>query len=288
LSRASPARPLRPLRRLFALALLALLVTLAVQPPFASETVARGASGILFRVRTDQPLVALTFDDGPDPTYTPQVLDTLARDKVQATFFLVGRRARARPDLVARIRQDGHEIGNHTMAHPCSRAFRESAEPAGLEALTLEALEADIVETERRLREAIPEQQERSFCYPCYQDFVGEGETRQSYVPLIARHFIAARAKGEVANHPASCTLHHLSSFPVERCWGPTLVGLAERAATQGRWTILTFHGVNQGHLTVSEVDLKELSVHLQRRRERIWTAPVIEVARRIVEWRGR
>ena len=118
-------------------------------------------------------------------------------------------------------------------------------------------------------------------------DHVGEGEGRQSYVPLIARHFIAARAKGEVGNHPASCNLHHLFSYPVERSWGPTLVGVAERAAIQGRWSILTFHGVHQGHLSVADVDLRELCAHLQRHRDRIWTAPVITVARRIVEWRS-
>src|SRR5207247_2997295 len=82
----------------------------------------------------------------------------------------------------------GHEIGNHTMSHPCSRAFRETGEPAGLEALSLEELEADVVEAQRRLSLAIPEQRERSFCYPCYQDFVGEGVDRRSYVPVIARH----------------------------------------------------------------------------------------------------
>ena len=89
-----------------------------------------------------------------------------------------------------------------------------------------------------------------------------------------------------MANHPASCTLHHLSSWPVERCWGATLVGLAERAASQDRWTILTFHGINQGHLTVADVDLRELCAHLSRHRERLWTAPVITVARRILDWR--
>jgi peptidoglycan-N-acetylglucosamine deacetylase len=235
-----------------------------------------------------QGAVSLTFDDGM--TSQLQIaIPMLNEHGLAGTFYLNPRGdqwyERLQPWREAA--RAGHEIGNHTMAHPCSRAFRDSDEPAGLEALTLAELEADIVETERRLREAIPEQKERSFCYPCYQDHVGEGSTRQSYVPLVARHFIAGRTKGEVPNHPASCTLHHLASYPAERSWGATLVGLAERAATQGRWTIFTFHGVNQGHLTVSEVDLKELCVHLQRHRDRLWTAPVIQVARRIMDWRA-
>ena len=62
--------------------------------------------------------VALTFDDGPDPQQTPGVLDLLARHGQRATFFLIGERAARHPDLVARIRAEGHEVGNHTHTHP--------------------------------------------------------------------------------------------------------------------------------------------------------------------------
>ena len=85
----------------------------AVQPPVVFRVLERLFPRILWRVETSQPLVALTFDDGPSPTFTPQVLDILARHGAHATFFLIGGRALARPDLVARIRADGHEVGNH-------------------------------------------------------------------------------------------------------------------------------------------------------------------------------
>lgn len=62
--------------------------------------------------------VALTFDDVPDPRYTPQVLETLARYKVRATFFVVGQRAAAYPAIVQRMRREGHVIGNHSLNHP--------------------------------------------------------------------------------------------------------------------------------------------------------------------------
>jgi peptidoglycan/xylan/chitin deacetylase (PgdA/CDA1 family) len=65
-------------------------------------------------VETWAPLAALTFDDGPDPVYTPQVLDILARHEARATFFLIGENARRHPELVRRIREMGHEVGNHT------------------------------------------------------------------------------------------------------------------------------------------------------------------------------
>jgi peptidoglycan/xylan/chitin deacetylase (PgdA/CDA1 family) len=62
--------------------------------------------------------VLLTFDDGPDPRFTPQVLEVLGEAGVQATFYCVGRRARAWPDLVRRIAAEGHGVGSHTMTHP--------------------------------------------------------------------------------------------------------------------------------------------------------------------------
>jgi peptidoglycan-N-acetylglucosamine deacetylase len=62
--------------------------------------------------------VVLTFDDGPWPVTTPAVLDALARECVRATFFLIGQNAAARPDMVRRIRAEGHTLAHHTMTHP--------------------------------------------------------------------------------------------------------------------------------------------------------------------------
>lgn len=65
----------------------------------------------------DHKVVALTFDDGPYPPYTGQILDILKEYKVPATFFVVGRNAEKHPDVVQRIKQEGHQIGNHTFNH---------------------------------------------------------------------------------------------------------------------------------------------------------------------------
>ncbi|MEO6962985.1 MAG: polysaccharide deacetylase family protein [Puia sp.] len=66
----------------------------------------------------DKKKLVLTFDDGPDPIYTPQILDILSREKVPAAFFLVGINAENNIPLVKRIYNEGHEIGNHTFTHP--------------------------------------------------------------------------------------------------------------------------------------------------------------------------
>ncbi|NOU77671.1 polysaccharide deacetylase family protein [Paenibacillus sp. LMG 31459] len=63
-------------------------------------------------------IIALTFDDVPDPRFTPQLLDVLHKYNVKATFFVVGSRAEKHPGLVARIIREGHAIGNHSYNHP--------------------------------------------------------------------------------------------------------------------------------------------------------------------------
>lgn len=65
----------------------------------------------------EQKLVALTFDDGPDPTYTPQVLDILAQEKVKGTFFAIAQAVAARPELAQRIVSEGHVLANHSWTH---------------------------------------------------------------------------------------------------------------------------------------------------------------------------
>jgi len=62
--------------------------------------------------------VALTFDDGPHPVYTPMILDILKENNIKATFFIIGENAEKHPELIKRIIDEGHEIGNHTYSHP--------------------------------------------------------------------------------------------------------------------------------------------------------------------------
>jgi peptidoglycan-N-acetylglucosamine deacetylase len=62
--------------------------------------------------------VAITFDDGPDPQWTPKILDILKAEHAPATFFVMGSQASTHPSLLARIYREGHEIGNHTWSHP--------------------------------------------------------------------------------------------------------------------------------------------------------------------------
>jgi peptidoglycan/xylan/chitin deacetylase (PgdA/CDA1 family) len=83
----------------------------AHRPPGVVGTV------IAYRVSTDEPEVALTFDDGPSPEYTGRILQILAEHDATATFFMVGRAVLAHPELAQAVAAAGHELGNHTWSH---------------------------------------------------------------------------------------------------------------------------------------------------------------------------
>ncbi|MDF3301688.1 polysaccharide deacetylase family protein [Streptomyces tropicalis] len=79
-----------------------------------------------------RPMV-LTFDDGPDPRYTPHILDTLAKHDIRATFFVCGGMADAHRGLLARMADEGHVVGNHTWTHPLLTRLDRAAIRAEIE-----------------------------------------------------------------------------------------------------------------------------------------------------------
>jgi len=235
--------------------------------------------------------VSLSFDDGTDNQLQRAVPMLNERD-LRGTFYVPPKG----DDFLVRyapwreVAARGHEIGNHTLSHTCSRNFRPEIRPkAGLEAMSLAAVEADILEAERRLNELIPDHGPRTFCFPCYTTDVGEGATRQSYVPVVAKHFVAGRAGGEYGffNHPYNADLHHLLSTSGQQMTGPELIGLVELAMSRGQWCILTFHGIDTGGLGVCTPAFAALLDHLVRHRQRIWTDPVLRVAQHCLQLRA-
>jgi peptidoglycan-N-acetylglucosamine deacetylase len=72
---------------------------------------------VLSRLPGDEQVVSITFDDGPNPRATPRILDVLRRERVHATFFVLGRHVERWPELVRRAALDGHQLGNHGYFH---------------------------------------------------------------------------------------------------------------------------------------------------------------------------
>ncbi|WP_042461970.1 polysaccharide deacetylase family protein [Neobacillus dielmonensis] len=94
-------------------AILFIILLYTVVPYFLS----RGLGLKVVKSRKDSSQVAFTFDDGPDPNYTPILLDLLKKNGVNATFFVVGAKAEKQPELIRRMHQEGHLIGIHNYVH---------------------------------------------------------------------------------------------------------------------------------------------------------------------------
>lgn len=91
----------------------------AAEAPAVAASPAPNASQITFdSVHVDGPYIAMTFDDGPNATLTPKLLDLLAARHIKATFFVVGQNAADHPEILKRVAREGHEIANHSWTHP--------------------------------------------------------------------------------------------------------------------------------------------------------------------------
>lgn len=231
--------------------------------------------------------VSLTFDDGAR-SQLDNAVPCLDKAGLRGTFYLNPHRGRWDQDADEwrGVADTGHELGNHTTRHPCSCNYGFDQQFC-LEKLTLQDLAETIDEAQRSLDQLDPDgSEQRSFCYPCYQTFVGTGTERRSYVPVVAERFRAARAGGERPNNPLVTDLHCLMSFAAEESSAERLIGYAESAADSGAWAIFTFHGVGGDHLAVSNEAFSQLVDHLAAHRKWLWTAPLIEVADHVHEAR--
>lgn len=224
--------------------------------------------------------VSLTFDDAR-PSQLDRGIPTLDRHGVRGTFYVLPRAVAKRPDDWKRAVTTGHEIGNHTMTHPCS-ANHNSSRASPLEALTVEDVDHDIGAADDAI-DALLGVRPRTFAYPCGQTAVGRGEHKASYVPIVARRFVAGRGyRSETANDPAVCDLALIDAFHADGMDTGALLELVDRAVEQERWIVLVCHEVGEsGPLGIAEDALDALCRGIAAN-QRVWVAPVAEVAERI------
>lgn len=220
--------------------------------------------------------LSLTFDDSRDSQLDVAV-PILHAYGTRATFFVLPAPVSRRQTDWQTVLRNRHEIGNHTVSHPCSANFGFSRKNA-LEDYSLGRLEAEIDEASvgiERLLGVRP----RSFAYPCGQSFVGRGQDRTSYVPVVTRRFVAARGYGsETSNDPYRCDFSHLEAFGIDGLAPDELVALVDHAGATGRWVIVAGHDVGEGgEQTVLAYALEALCRRAAD--PDVWVAPVAEVA---------
>ncbi len=223
--------------------------------------------------------VSLTFDDAR-LSQADLGLDLLDRHHVKATFYIMPAGVEARLDRWRRAVADGHEIGNHTLTHPCSANFPWIKNNA-LENFTLARMEEDIVSASEKigsLLNVLP----LTFAYPCGQKFVGRGAQCTSYVPLIAKHFLAGRGfKDEISNDPRRCDLAQLCGVELDGLRADQAVQLIER----GGWLVFVGHDIgDDGPQTVLRETLDAICRHGRNPANRVWIDRMDRIAQHVYD----
>lgn len=202
-----------------------------IKPAFAWPSGVRGA-------------VSLTFDDSR-PSQVERGVPLFDRFGVRATFYVMPTAIAQRQDDWRRAVATGHEAGAHTLTHPCSCNFGfAAARSLTLEGMTLDQMEAQLAESNVQI-ETLVGVRPVSFAYPCGQKFVGCGERVQSYVPLIARHYLTGRGwRDEYFNAPDRCDLAQLAGVEFDGLDFEPIQRQIAAAAQTGNWLVLAGHDI--------------------------------------------
>ncbi|WP_310549716.1 polysaccharide deacetylase family protein [Paenibacillus glufosinatiresistens] len=205
----------------------------------------RTESFLVDRVPVRRLAVALTFDDGPDPAYTPEIADILRRNGGRATFFVIGQELERSADIARMLHVEGHELGNHTQTHASLTALTEAERRAELES-------AD------RLLEALTGRRPRLFRPPY---LAIDAETARTGAAMGYRAVGAANLEAEDWRMPG--TAHILEHTRSEVRPGSILIfhdGLGDRSQTVEAVSVLVPELRKQGYELVTVSRLLEMA----------------------------
>ena len=263
-----------------------LLVLLAGAALLGQGTTAQTIGSSISWPEGKRAAVSLSFDDGR-LSQIDAGMALLDRYGVKATFFVLPSAVEQRLDGWKQAVAAGHEIGNHSLNHPCSGNFAWSRDKA-LEDYSLDQMRSELTEANRQLEELLGVTPS-VFAYPCGQKFVGRGRETRSYVPLVAELFTAGRSwMDESPNDPLYCDVAKLTGMEMDGKDFEDLRPLLEQVKQSGQWLVLAGHemgppGVQTTRLTM----LEELLAYAQDPASGLWIAPVGTVAQYVVGYGG-
>ena len=230
--------------------------------------------------------ISLTFDDARHSQVT-QGIHILNEYGTKATFYVSISNLEGQLDAWKKAVANGHEIGNHTLKHPCSGNFSFIYDRA-LEDYTLDKMRHELVEA-NNIIENLLGVRPVSFAYPCGQKFVGRGQNLKSYVPLVAEEFLTGRGwMDEWANDPAFCDMANLMAMELDGKDFEQVEQLIDRTLSNGGWLIFCGHEIGEeGRQTVYSSTLKALCEYAQDPANGIWLDSVQAVANHIRKQRN-
>jgi len=182
---------------------------------------------------------------------------------------------------------NGHEIGNHSLVHPCSGNFPFSRDKA-LEDYTLYQMRAELLQASDTIEDLLGVRPV-SFAYPCGQKYVGRGRNFKSYVPLIAEEFLSGRGwMDEWANDPTFCDMANLMGVELDGKSFEQVKQVMDRTLANGGWLVFASHEIGDGgRQTTLASTLKALCEYAQDPANGIWLDSVETVARHILNQRS-
>lgn len=231
--------------------------------------------------------VSLTYDDGL-PQHRQEVAPLLEHHGLRATFYLpINSDLVDEPGAWHRVATAGHELGNHTIFHPCRKRDDSSTDwlddGQDLRRYTIARWERE-VGLANRILTMIDRRSIRSFGNTCHQVTVGPDDAPVSIGPSILRFFSAARGRRtDTPIDPITCDLADLGCHTADGRSFEQLVPEIERTMEVGGWIIYCMHGVGGGHgLSIDGEEHALLVDFLAGLSDMVWTAPVAEVAEHV------
>lgn len=222
--------------------------------------------------------ISLSFDDGRYSQVEGGIafLDSL---NTKATFYVVPSAVEERLEGWKKAVISKHEIGNHSLYHPCSGNFVWSRKHA-LENYTMDSMRAELAKANDLIQKLLGVKP-RVFAYPCGQKFVGRGINTKSYVPLIAEMFLSGRGyMEETANDPVFTDFAQITGIDMDGKDFEQILPIIETARKNGQWVVLAGHEMGEnGSQTTRLSMLRKLIAYAQDPANKLWIAPVGTIA---------
>ena len=230
--------------------------------------------------------ISLSFDDAR-PSHLDRGLAILDRYGVKATFYVTIPGLKARLADWQKALATGHEIGNHSLTHPCTTnyTFYNLTHRNGLEDYTLEMMQRELDEANATIAYLLGVRP-TTFAYPCGQKFVGRGLLVKSYVPLVAERFIVGRGYlDESSNDPVFCDLSQVLGMTLDDLNFDQVKKLIDETVKKGKWLILCGHEIGKPkYHSTSESTLEAILQYAQNPDNGIWIDTVHAVGRYVLQ----
>ena len=253
---------------------------------FLATTAAAAVSGAdtFSWPRDRRAAVSLSFDDARI-SQIDTGLELFEQLGLKATFYVSPNAMVKRLDGWKKMVAAGHEIGNHSMTHPCTANYKFSTP---LEGLSVKQMEAELDEATAVIQKILGVKPV-SFAYPCGQKFIGRGEQATSYIPLVAKRFTSGRGYlDEAANAPEVCDLAQLMGTVFDGITFAQMKVHLDRAVKDQRWVVFAGHEIGaSAHQTTDVAALRELAAYLKDPAQGFWVDTVGNIAAHLRSVRG-